>query len=512
MSKYYSAFLLSAGCVIAILYGASQLFAQQPDPLIGIVNDNTTLVARVAPEALDAWLYRASESKETTSETTLEKRLRQTKEILDGQPVWVTADWPRVPTRMTINVADPDGEKVNQLIKLWNVDEEIAYAGRMYMISVQAISDNDLRPIDSQNDRWKSAFSATFSTSKSPINAAMLPPAHLYRTLEELSIELPDYLGGGPATALTEGALEANVALDPSEGSIDGSFESDNAEAAVTFKKVLETARTSGVERLMKASDESWTRGLAMVAKEIKFSVEGNRVLFRFEQNANADSAGPIQKLIQAITGPVTRSVQVDRLRAAALGVLNYESAHQHFPPQGELNKADKGKGLSWRVHILPYLGKQELAVWKKFKLDQPWDSPHNKKLLDEMPNIYRGSNTELAASSDDERGLTTMVAPISGKTVLGSPKFATFGDIADGSSNTILLVVIKNDLAVPWTAPQDYKFDPANPGSGLKLFGNKTPVAMCDGSVMSADKENDWLNLFQMNDGEVVNIKMKFP
>ena len=37
---------------------------------------------------------------------------------------------------------------------------------------------------------------------------------------------------------------------------------------------------------------------------------------------------------------------------------------------------------------ILPYIEQQEL--YNKFKLDEPWDSPHNKALLKEMPPIYR--------------------------------------------------------------------------------------------------------------------------
>ena len=39
---------------------------------------------------------------------------------------------------------------------------------------------------------------------------------------------------------------------------------------------------------------------------------------------------------------------------------------------------------LSWRVHLLPFLEENEL--YEQFKLDEPWDSPHNIKLLDQMP------------------------------------------------------------------------------------------------------------------------------
>ena len=35
---------------------------------------------------------------------------------------------------------------------------------------------------------------------------------------------------------------------------------------------------------------------------------------------------------------------------------------------------------------ILPFL---EQALYNEFKLDEPWDSPHNKDLLARMPPIY---------------------------------------------------------------------------------------------------------------------------
>ena len=48
----------------------------------------------------------------------------------------------------------------------------------------------------------------------------------------------------------------------------------------------------------------------------------------------------------------------------------------------------DKGKPLlSWRVRLLPYMEQQEL--YNQFKLDEPWDSENNKKLIAKMPKIY---------------------------------------------------------------------------------------------------------------------------
>ena len=42
----------------------------------------------------------------------------------------------------------------------------------------------------------------------------------------------------------------------------------------------------------------------------------------------------------------------------------------------------------SWRVALLPYM--EEDPLYRKFHRDEPWDSPHNRTLLDEVQYPYR--------------------------------------------------------------------------------------------------------------------------
>ena len=77
----------------------------------------------------------------------------------------------------------------------------------------------------------------------------------------------------------------------------------------------------------------------------------------------------------------------VNNLKQIALAMHNFHAGNNAFPRPAILD--EKGKPLlSWRVAILPYIDQQ--ALYDKFKLDEPWDSPHNKALLKEMPAIYR--------------------------------------------------------------------------------------------------------------------------
>ena len=151
------------------------------------------------------------------------------------------------------------------------------------------------------------------------------------------------------------------------------------------------------------------------------------------------------------------------------------------------------------------------MDLYQKFALDEPWDSPTNIKLLPLMPNIYSDYGSKLLAPASAKPGYTTVVAPSSENTILGSPKKVTFRSITDGTSNTILLVIVKDSLAVPWTAPQDYVFDPKQPAAGLKFTDGKVPVVFCDGSDSLVSKDNDvqtWVGTFEMNDGGIAVAK----
>ena len=107
----------------------------------------------------------------------------------------------------------------------------------------------------------------------------------------------------------------------------------------------------------------------------------------------NQDDPAP-QDRAKAI-GPVQKNESVRKAREKStnnlmmIGLAMHNFAHnqaEHRFPPAALKKDGKVL-LSWRVAILPYLDQQ--ALYAKFHLDEPWDSPHNKTLLDQMPEVY---------------------------------------------------------------------------------------------------------------------------
>ena len=171
----------------------------------------------------------------------------------------------------------------------------------------------------------------------------------------------------------------------------------------------------------------------------------------------------------------VARNTSVNNLRQIALAVHNYADSNGHLPGAA-IYSEDGTPLLSWRVAILPYIEQDHL--YKQFKPDEPWDSPHNKKLLAYMPKLY----APVAGQVKDKH--STFYQVFTGKgTVFPGPKAIRFADITDGTSNT--LMVVEAGEAVPWTRPAELRYaaDRRLPALGGMFVGGFN-AAFVDGSV----------------------------
>ncbi|XZE53784.1 DUF1559 domain-containing protein [Planctomycetaceae bacterium SH139] len=176
-------------------------------------------------------------------------------------------------------------------------------------------------------------------------------------------------------------------------------------------------------------------------------------------------------------------------LAGIALGLHNHHSAFNRLPPRPELGKdlaADRR--LSWRVAILPFLG--ENALYEKFHHNEPWDSPHNLALAKQIPDVFASGSAELA-----KQAKTRYVFPKHLRAMYrGAEKGASFREVTDGLSNTIMVVTADDEHAVLWTKPDDLEVSLDQPRAGLFLGAEgKTQFVMGDGGVVSiADDVSD--------------------
>jgi hypothetical protein len=187
-------------------------------------------------------------------------------------------------------------------------------------------------------------------------------------------------------------------------------------------------------------------------------------------------------------------------LRRIGLAIYRFHQATLTLPT--DLATADGKPLLSWLVVILPHLGEEEL--YKEFKLNEPWDSPHNKKLITKMPRVY-------APFQVKARQGETFYQVFTGKKTLFVPAKLTRlpDDIPDGYSNTGL--VFEAGEPVIWTRPADLPLDEMKPLPKLGgMFGGECNVVLCDGWVVRIRRDPDkklLKYLIMPGDGEAISV-----
>jgi hypothetical protein len=201
--------------------------------------------------------------------------------------------------------------------------------------------------------------------------------------------------------------------------------------------------------------------------------------------------------------GKRQRVISANNLKEIGLAAHNHHDATGAFP--ANLTGRDGKPLLSWRVAILPYL--QQEALYRQFRLDEPWDSEHNVRLLAQMPKVYvvPGREREAAEGLTYYQGFAGPGAMFDTAPEVGGVRMAA---ITDGTSNTLLAVEAAE--AVPWTKPADLPFDPAGPLP--RLGGHHRGgfnALLCDGStrfVPDRINEQTLRALITYNGGEVVS------
>ena len=164
---------------------------------------------------------------------------------------------------------------------------------------------------------------------------------------------------------------------------------------------------------------------------------------------------------------------------------------------------------LSWRVHILPFLGPEEQALYRQFKLDEPWDGPTNKPLIARMPKVYDSGRSGSAEGFTTYRGFSHEGAIFEKPPRPGIQMQVTLPAISvqDGTENTIM--VVDAGESVEWTRPLDIDWPPGKPRPALGGPGRShCMVLMADASVhpMRKDVVDQTLrNLIDRRDGNVI-------
>lgn len=343
---------------------------------------------------------------------------------------------------------------------------------------------------------------ALASTGNSPVQVAAALPADAQRVVRELIAELPPEIGGGQGKDLLDALQWTSLAIDmPPKIGLKWTIQSKtDADAVALRPRILAAINLAGKEgKLSEAMPD-----FAELAIRLTPAVKGNRLELSL---SGADADAVVKQLkdgpLSLLRANASRSGSMNNLKQIALAMHNYHDVNRKFPAAATLSKEGKAL-LSWRVQILPYIEQSQL--YDQFKHDEPWDSEHNRKLIDKMPRVY----LDPALPQLAKEGKTTYVVPVGEKSPFGGKEGVFIAKITDGTSNTLMTVDVPAENAVVWTKPDDWRFDPAGPAEGL-LDGKRKNflAAFCDGSVRTLPAEidgRDLRRLVQMNDGEVIS------
>ncbi|WP_439622176.1 DUF1559 family PulG-like putative transporter [Gemmata sp.] len=206
------------------------------------------------------------------------------------------------------------------------------------------------------------------------------------------------------------------------------------------------------------------------------------------EATPKSDAAQPAKKDAGATLGDreANRQTSLGNLKDLVYAAHSYHDVMGSFPRQAWVEGMAGMKlvpgGLSWRVHLLKQLKHEEL--YNQFKLGEPWDSEHNKKLIEKMPKVY------VSPGVPTEPGQTYFKLLVGPGTAYDPTKPAPSVIMNDGSSNTIMIV--EGGGPVTWTKPDDITIDLSKPLPDLSLAGDRTVnVAMFDANqrVLDLDK-----------------------
>lgn len=198
-------------------------------------------------------------------------------------------------------------------------------------------------------------------------------------------------------------------------------------------------------------------------------------------------------ELLANVTGAARRAAQrqTSTLNMKQLGIAihGYHDAHRALPQSAitvptNVSKVEPRKyPYSWRVAILPWLDNN--ALYNKYKFDEPWDSPSNLEVLEQMPAVYRHPDAPADTTN------TSYVILVGESTMFPPGRLSKFADIDDGTANTIMVVEAKT--SIPWTKPEDLEYAADKP---LPKFGGYSSegynVLLADASVRFFSKTLD--------------------
>ncbi len=127
--------------------------------------------------------------------------------------------------------------------------------------------------------------------------------------------------------------------------------------------------------------------------------------------------------------------------------IMAFHTQYGCFPPHALVGKQGRPL-LSWRLLVLPQMG--YTSLFRLFHLDEPWNSPHNRKLIPYMPEHFSTAEEPLPP------GRSNIAALVGPNTAFPSGRMRRMADFVRPGRDTLFAVDVAKEFAVEWTKPDD--------------------------------------------------------
>jgi hypothetical protein len=328
---------------------------------------------------------------------------------------------------------------------------------------------------ETPTDQHRPVVQAFADAGNAPLVLAVVPSSDQRRVLRELTPDLSPLASIGMVQSIVDHTLSATLIYDESR----------------SLRLNLNTASNDNAQKLQQVLQQFLNRFLISSAdipvapweppmfrkllRDLQPKPVDHRVVFKMSSDEVQQALIPAA---HAARSAAARGMAMSQLKAIGLAMYNFlnKNPTKAFPNAASRD-ADGKPLLSWRVHLLPHLGHKDL--YDQFHLDEPWDSPHNRKLIEKIPAAYRLADTKPAL------GKTCIAIPVGDDAAFPAGRGLSSKEFTDGTSKTLIAVELDDAHAVTWTAPDDLPFDPEQPLHRLgHHYGDGFLALVGDGSA----------------------------
>ena len=411
------------------------------------------------------------------------------KQSIDGMTVLAASDIAESPDQEVIRILD---DRTAMQGRLSHLRQMANAAGQPAWLENWTVSENSHVGLALNMESPRAEMQASFQRNPNPLMGMFAP------LWQETDVVMADL------------ALEEGVAL--TVRGVAGNEESAE-KIAQTLNAIIPVGQglILGSRSSAEKSPEEY-RAVLMQALEMgnaalksaKVQRDGNDVVLTASAGSGqlGAMAAMLLPAVQSARTAAKRAQATNNMKQIMLALHNYHDTFGSFPPSVLLGPDGKTK-YSWRVAILPFVEHAEL--YEKYRRNEPWDSPHNKALLSEMPPVFRNPNDSTASTSTSYFGF------VGNQTAFGdSPgEGNNIRSFLDGTSNTIMVVETKRE--VPWSKPEDISYSDSDEIAELGgWFDGGFIAGLADGSARFFSEslmEKTLRNLIKRDDRQVVEF-----